>query len=216
MGEEEYIEESEYMIGETDCMRIFDDIRKELQKIRQEGCSKPQIIQHTPYYFSVDFGHEYKKGKNMGHYDNCRKGNCGRCGQTLDNNGECLGRCGLYDVSPVDTPLKGEREDMDNCEDYGDYEKAKGLRKAIADHRERRIPFQSLPTAEDQRDPWVTIVWIDEDQLGNKSLRSRSMRASEAQKFEFPTLAANFLVLSGKAKEVEVIPTGYSLVPKKG
>jgi hypothetical protein len=29
----------------------------------------------------------------MGHYDTCREGYCGQCGQTEDKNGKCLSRC---------------------------------------------------------------------------------------------------------------------------
>lgn len=102
----------------------------------------------------------------------------------------------------------------DNYEDHEGYEKAKELSRALASHRERRIPFNQLPTAEDQKNPWVTLVWIDLDE-SPPQLHVQHMRASEVVSHEYSNpMATKGILLRGKADPVDVKPSGYTLETK--
>lgn len=150
----------------------------------------------------------------MGHYDSCREGYCG-CGQTLNKAGECNSRCGRNSVSPVDTPLKGEREDYQMGEEYNchrgceaeDYENTKKLSK-------RRIT-DPKDVEKDKNDPWVTIVYTDIDKITER-FRVEHMRASEALAFvDMASATTKYVILEGKTKEVvRVKPAGYVLETK--
>lgn len=145
----------------------------------------------------------------MGHYDSCREGYCG-CGQALDTGGNCYSNCGRQNYSPATAPLKGEREDM-GMEELPNVHLSD---KAIADHRERRITASQMPTAEDLKDPWVTVVWFDMDK--SYDLQVTHMRASEVEAFEFHNGGTSkYVVLRGKNEEVKVKPNGYVLETKK-